>query len=56
MRTAREIADQVRALNRIAAAIREGARPCNLDASWIEAAAKTLGDVALERRAAENGK
>jgi hypothetical protein len=53
MQTAREIADQVRALSRIAEAIRGGARCCNLDASWIEAAAKTLGDVALAQRAKE---
>lgn len=47
---AREIADQVRALRRIAAAVRDGARLCNLDASWIEASAKSLSDVALAER------
>lgn len=50
METNQRVADQVRALRRIAASIRDGGRPCNLDASWIEAAAKTLGDVALARR------
>lgn len=52
---ARDIADQVRALNRIAAVIRDGSRPCNLDASWIEAAAKSLGKVAIEKREQERG-
>jgi hypothetical protein len=51
--TARDIADQMRALNRIARLIRDGSRPCNLDACWIEAAASSLADVALEKRKAE---
>jgi uncharacterized protein (DUF697 family) len=52
-RTSRDLADQVRALRRIAKTIRDGGRPCNLDASWIEAAAEALGQVAVEKFNAE---